>query len=334
MEEVTPAEIEALHDEFGDRPHPPPAHRERRALAWAIATPWLLAAVLRVLALDGSHPLISAYAFVPFAAVTSFVPLVVALFLRVRLTALAAGVAMAVFVLIFAGRALPGPNPPASGREFRVMTLNTLVGGADVQTVIDLVGWYQVDVLALQELTPQMALMLHEDGLDGLLPYSVEDSRSGPAGGGVWSRTPVVRTFKQTAPDQMESPEVSIASLGVRVRSVHPMPPTSDDRVRRWKQSLAALPAPSTSDGALRIYAGDFNATLDHKALRAVLDRGFTDAADATGQGLVTTWPAGARFALPLDHVLVDKHIRVQSVKILRVSGSDHRAVIAKLRLP
>ena len=41
-----------------------------------------------------------------------------------------------------------------------------------------------------------------------------------------------------------------------------------------------------------RILAGDFNATLDHPELRAVLDRGYVDAADAASGGLKPTWPA------------------------------------------
>ena len=41
-----------------------------------------------------------------------------------------------------------------------------------------------------------------------------------------------------------------------------------------------------------QILAGDFNATLDHAEFRALLDRGYVDAADAVGDGLTPTWPA------------------------------------------
>ncbi len=88
----------------------------------------------------------------------------------------------------------------------------------------------------------------------------------------------------------------------------------------------------------MRILAGDFNATLDHPELRAVIERGYTDAADAAGAGLRPTWPAPPRNrrALPLtiDHVLVDRRVRVERVTVVRIPHSDHRAVIAELRLP
>lgn len=335
MKEVTPQEIEALHDEFGDRPHPPPPHRERRGLAWLIVAPWCVAAVLRLLPFDTFHPAVSAYALMPFVAMTAVIPLAIALFFRVRPAAIAAAAALVAFAFVFAGRALPGPQPEsANGRVVTVMTFNALVGGAEPKAVIDTVRKYRVDVLALQELTPTLAEVLREDGLADELPYSLEDLRTGPFGGGVWSRNPIIRTYKETSRREAESPEGFVHELGLRVRSVHPIPPTSGERVRRWKRTLAAMPDAATTDGSLRILAGDFNATLDHSDLRDVIDRGYADAADTTGQGLVTTWPATARFAIVLDHVLVDKRIRVTQVKILRMPGSDHRAVIVRMRLP
>jgi endonuclease/exonuclease/phosphatase family metal-dependent hydrolase len=71
---------------------------------------------------------------------------------------------------------------------------------------------------------------------------------------------------------------------------------------------------------ALRILAGDFNATQDHRALRGVLGRGY----------------AVRRRALPITigHVLVDRRIRLETVHVAAVPGSDHRAVVVALRLP
>ena len=80
--------------------------------------------------------------------------------------------------------------------------------------------------------------------------------------------------------------------------------------------------------------AGDFNATLDHSELRAVLARGYVDAADAAGAGLKPTWSGGGPLRLTIDHVLVDDRIRVVSYEVVHLHGSDHSAVIVKLRLP
>ena len=86
----------------------------------------------------------------------------------------------------------------------------------------------------------------------------------------------------------------------------------------------------------LRVLAGDFNATLDHAALRAVVRRGYADAAWRAGRALAWTWrPLRLPFPrLGLDHVLVDPRIAVRAVELVRVRGSDHRAVVADLVLP
>ena len=120
----------------------------------------------------------------------------------------------------------------------------------------------------------------------------------------------------------------------VTITAVHPAPPINAAREDGWTQALEALP--DAEDGQLRILAGDFNATLDHRALRGVLGRGYADAADRAGAGLRPTWPAVRRRALPItiDHVLVDRRIRVEAVHVAAVPGSDHRAVIVELRLP
>ena len=69
-----------------------------------------------------------------------------------------------------------------------------------------------------------------------------------------------------------------------------------------------------------------------------MLDRGYVDAADAAGAGLKPTWPAPPkqRRALPLtiDHILVDRRARVERVTVVEIPRTDHRAVIAVLRLP
>jgi endonuclease/exonuclease/phosphatase family metal-dependent hydrolase len=84
------------------------------------------------------------------------------------------------------------------------------------------------------------------------------------------------------------------------------------------------------------VLAGDFNATPDHAAFRRLLCRGWTDAARVTGQALRPTW-SPLRSPLPrltLDHVLVGPRIGVASLQVVHVAGTDHRALVADLRLP
>jgi endonuclease/exonuclease/phosphatase (EEP) superfamily protein YafD len=160
--------------------------------------------------------------------------------------------------------------------------------------------------------------------------------RIGASGTALLAREPLEPLPGRDAGDHAQ-PQARLRIAGappVLLTAVHPAPPLSDDREDRWADSLAALPA-ATGD-AVHVLAGDFNATLDHRALRGVLDRGYADAAERAGAGLRPTWPALPRRALPItiDHVLVDRRVRVERVRVERIPGSDHRAVIAELRLP
>lgn len=333
-QQPTEEEIARLHEEFPDLGIHEHAPRDRRRLPWLIIAPWVIAAFLRVFALDSGHPLIAAFAFTPWVAFTSFIPLVITVLIRARWPAITAGFVVLVFALLLSDRAMPGPNPVTGGQNVTVMTLNTLVGGADERSIVNLVKSFKVDVLSLQELTPQAVERLREAGLELELPYSVDDSRPKVYGAGVWSRRPVVRTHKQTNPKWSEEPEAAIVELGIRVRATHPLPPVYYESARRWKKEMAAQPAAATPDGSLRILAGDFNGTVDHRAMRSVIDRGYTDAADATGDGLAGTWPTHGSITLAIDHILVDERIRVEKLTSVSVLGSDHRALISRLRLP
>src|SRR5690349_17580506 len=169
-------------------------------------------------------------------------------------------------------------------------------------------------------------------------PYRAVEPGEGASGTGVLSRLPVLGM--DTTPDVTghAEPEVRLDVRGappVRLKAVHPAPPVNAIAAPRWQDALAALPG-SDDRGDVRILAGDFNATLDHVELRRLLARGYTDAADAVGKGFVWTWPALPRRALPItiDHVLVDKRVEVERVEVVRVPRSDHRAIIATLRLP
>jgi endonuclease/exonuclease/phosphatase (EEP) superfamily protein YafD len=101
-----------------------------------------------------------------------------------------------------------------------------------------------------------------------------------------------------------------------------------------WAQSLADEP-PATVDGPVHLLLGDFNATLDHAALRRLIGTGYRDAADVAGEGLTMTWPYDKLFPrVALDHVLADRRVGVRQVRVYPIVGSDHRSLFTELVLP
>ena len=92
--------------------------------------------------------------------------------------------------------ALHAPNfvaasAPSTGTNVVVMTSNLKIGGADPASVVAAVRSHHVDVLMLEELTPEARVALQHAGLDALLSHSVTDPQEGGAGTGLWSRFPL-----------------------------------------------------------------------------------------------------------------------------------------------
>jgi endonuclease/exonuclease/phosphatase family metal-dependent hydrolase len=305
------------------------------ALTWVAVTPFAAWALARVAGLErGSLPtqLMTA---TPYAAAGSLVPLLIAAVGRKRAATVVALLATTALGFSVLPRAL-GTADAASGRPLRVMTINMLFGRADVTTIMQLVREFAPDVLSAQELTPGAVSDLDAAGLKEIMPHRVLQAEWSAGGSGLYSRYPMRALWDLMPPVGHQMPAALISVPGgepIEFVDAHPFPPLGP-QVTGWNEAMAAFP--STSPDRIRIIAGDFNASLDHAALRGVLARGYKDAADQVGAGLIPTWPANKRVPpfITIDHVLVDQRVGVQEVSVRDVPGTDHRAVLARLSLP
>ncbi|MBF8191415.1 endonuclease/exonuclease/phosphatase family protein [Nonomuraea sp. K274] len=233
-----------------------------------------------------------------------------------------------------AGRA---SGADADGRVLRVLTANLNGGRGDAAVIVDLVRRLDVDVLSLQEVTWSAQERLTAAGLGALMPYQISEPEfRGPEGSGVYARHPLRARTGLFEPVGHHMPVAEVALPGgsaVEVVVVHPVAPVPST-VPEWEAGVATLP-PAPATGPPRILAGDFNATLDHAVFRGLLSTGYTDAAAATGQGLVPTWPKGRGLPplVAIDHVLTDARARAAAVHVYDLPGSDHRALFADLRV-
>lgn len=295
-------------------------------LAWA---------ALPMLGLDSNRYTAALVALTEYAMLAGAVITVLALLLRRWLTVLTAGLVTAALVASVAPRALPDPPRPAQGMPVRVLSVNLYFGQAHAADVVDLVQRNQVDVLSLQELTPELVAALDHAGLASLLPNRVFHARRGASGSGIASRYPVSEL--SLVPETTFSQPSALIDLpgasDLEFVAVHPATPVS--ATDQWRNDLRALPVPTRS-GNPRVLAGDFNATLDHSPLRELLGRGYEDAASVTGDGLGPTWPGLADRLPPvtIDHVLVSGGVTVQGYQRFPLDTSDHRAILARLVVP
>lgn len=303
---------------------------------WIIAIPLLLVAFARVLPFDNVVPLPQIVAFTPWAGLVTLPLLIVALFSRRWVLTLLLAASLAGFVYWTAPFFVPPETSsaadPADAGTLRVMTVNALYGRADAEVVVDLVESQHVEVLAVQELTPDFETALADAGLDDLLTHSltvpVADS---PAGSGLWSSTPLTDEEETLSTSfAMPSALVGVGGTDVRVTVVHPYPPMPAETAT-WRTELVELTDEVHADETPQIMAGDFNATYDHASFRQVLGSRFADATREWGAGPTVTWPEGSRVPalFALDHVVVEKDMPVSDVVSMEVPGTDHRALLA-----
>jgi endonuclease/exonuclease/phosphatase family metal-dependent hydrolase len=302
----------------------------RRVGLWLLVLPGLVWAVLRVFGWERGL-LVQAFAFTPYAAAWTLIPAIVALARKRRLVAVFAWLTVVVMAACVLPRALPDfDRGPSKGRNLTVMTINMFVGAADPASIVKLVRDHDVAILAVQEFSPAARAGLSRAGLDALLPYAALADEVATTGSGLYSRYPITKSYSERSAGgnmQVYATVKPPDTAALDVVSAHPLAPYSTKVLKLWRNDLAAEPAAD-------ILLGDFNSTLDHAPVRRLIARGYRDAADATGRGLLGTWgPYHGKPVPPvtLDHVLAGKRIGIKDVQVHAVPGSDHRSVIATL---
>ena len=216
----------------------------------------------------------------------------------------------------------------------RMATSNLQYGQGEAAAVVALVREQEVDVLAVQELTPEAVDRLAAAGLDALLPHRYVQPLPRAGGTGMWSRWPLRE--QRDIPGAVSANLLALTDVPgvgpVTVGALHPMRPELLSS-RRWRQDHALVRDVLDGLGGPVALAGDFNATLDHGPMRRLQADGYADAGDQVGAGLVRTWPhgLGVPALIGIDHVLTRGGLAASTVRAARIPGTDHGAVVATL---
>ncbi|MDX6603346.1 MAG: hypothetical protein QOF13_2548 [Solirubrobacterales bacterium] len=312
------------------------AGAERYWLIWVAVIPVALWALVRAFGLEGGNLLTALMFLTPFAAIAALLVTGVALALRNWAAAAIAAIAAACLAAAVLPRAIGSETVPAAGHEtLTVLSANVFLGDADPDALVALVDRYHPDLLSVQELTPSFAQGLRRAGIERRLPHSVLMAQPKGHGAGLYARDPLAPLPSQTHFLFRMPRAMIVLPDGRRLRlvAVHPQPPNMS--AERWREALESLPEPGT--GIPWVLVGDFNSTFDQAEFRTLPDRGYRDAGDATGKGLEPTWPGPDELPwglITIDHVLADRRLGVAEYGVDDLSGSDHRAIHARLVLP
>jgi endonuclease/exonuclease/phosphatase family metal-dependent hydrolase len=227
------------------------------------------------------------------------------------------------------------PEDPPAGPRLRIAAQNLWIANPDPDRAALVLRSVRADVLILTEFTPPHAQAAARSGLLDDYPYKVVRVRSDPQGMAVLSKVPL----------QVDPSDPSVYRTVVTLRppgarpvpliAVH-VPAPVGGSAARWADFLRELAIRAAGSGADVVVAGDFNADSGHAPFRRVASLGhLRDAQDAGGGGFGATWSAVTAYPplLRLDHVMVGRGPGVATFDFLPSVGSDHRGIIAGLRL-
>jgi endonuclease/exonuclease/phosphatase family metal-dependent hydrolase len=309
-------------------------------LGWTAAGLCLLFAVLRIAAVDRIVPLAQFMAFTPYVVPVAALVTAVTFALGLAGPGVVAAVATVALAAVIVPRIVPRivkHAPDVEGCPLRVLSANLLGGRADPAALVTIVREQRVDILAVQELTTAAVERLDEAGIGDVLPHRALHPATRYHGSGIFSRYPLSDGSVRVHPCAMRqsSATVAVPEAGrLRVESAHPSAPNWHNTAC-WRHDLRTQPE-AGDGGPPVILLGDFNATLDHSLLRRVIAAGYRDAGATTGRGLRPTWPFAINHYPPvtLDHVLVDRRLGITQYAVMKVAGSDHRAVLTEVTVP
>ncbi|MFG3139100.1 endonuclease/exonuclease/phosphatase family protein [Streptomyces sp. NPDC048211] len=285
---------------------------------------------------DGPTPVPQALAFLPWLLVPGAAGLGLAALARWRggLVWAAVALAMTVWFVRPYGPGSTGAHGPVAAR-LDVLTSNVEFGGA-TDALITTVRRERPDVVFVQECDFACADALAARVPAASYPYRDVVRLDGSLGSAILSRLPLRPAGRVGGTMAMPGAVAVVAGREVRLQLAHPMPPVPGG-VSVWRRELGRI---RDLAAAVRerpaVVAGDFNASQDHAAFRAVLDAGaLHDSARLAGSSRTYSWPADRATPLrtQIDHVLVSEEFSVRSARFLRLAATDHRALLVALEL-
>ncbi|MEU1331261.1 endonuclease/exonuclease/phosphatase family protein [Streptomyces sp. NPDC005865] len=314
--------------------------RPGRAAAWGAGL--LLAGVSAVLGFrvadsDGFTPVPQVLAFLPWLLVPAGAGLLMAVLGRWRL-----GMLWGVVVLgLVAWYMEPYGNTDAprgdAVAELRVLTSNVEFGNG-TQGLVGAVRKERPDLVFVEECDHACATLLRTELPRADYPYRAAvdaDAADAAEGSVILAKVPLKRADGLDATLGMPGAVADVQGHPVRIQLAHPMPPMPR-QVGLWRSELGKLREYAAAGGGRStIIAGDFNATQDHAAFRAVLDAGVRDTARLAGTPRAPSWPAAAPAPLgaQIDHVLATPDFAARDARFLEIGHTDHRALAITLIL-
>ena len=240
-------------------------------------------------------------------------------------------------------REIPASDPPHHDDDLTLVVANVRVDNDARAEVEGALRTIDPDILLVIEIDDAWAHAL--ETYAATFPHRVDVPRPDGLGLALWSKAPMSDTrVRHLISEKRPSIWATLDTPGgtpLRFVGVHPTPPGLDDdtgdgkrdsRVRDAELVRLADEVAAQNDDAWMI-AGDFNdvawshTTRLFKRLSGLLD-------PRVGRRLLTTYHAQRpHLRFPVDHVFLSPALSIGDLSRVRLAGSDHFAIVARVRV-
>jgi vancomycin resistance protein VanJ len=314
--------------------------------AWFVLHAWIGDAIWWLALLDS---------FTPFLFLPLILILPACLVCRWRAFQLSVVPPVLIFLALYGALFLPQLTPASGEDPLVIMTFNVWGYSGSAETAQAIIHDEVPDIVAVQELSPQMGEVLLAE-LGAIYPYrSVSFGAERESGMAVLSRYPLaVSGSERLSGWRVQVMEVSIGERTVTLYNIHPevsnvlayveegdsLPQTVEASWAEREAQVRELVADIEGRGGPVILAGDLNSTDQSTAYR-LLREVLVDAHRAAGWGFGHTFPAyeGSWRGIPIvarqmriDMVFYSQDFAALSCRVGSAHGeSDHLPVVAEL---
>jgi vancomycin resistance protein VanJ len=222
--------------------------------------------------------------------------------------------------------------------EIRVMTFNVNWANRNAQDIAGLVRAEAPDIVAMQELTEDLAVLLQAE-LASEYPYFLLDNSRGLTG--LISRYPMTAQSVPPALWHTQRASVETPAGAVTIWNLHLSTAVSQRGWESQRKMAAVVARESKREAGPLIVLGDFN-TTDHTENYRLIAARLTDVHWAVGHGFGFTFPDLRQYTesspilgpvVRIDHIFVSQHFSPYEIHVVASGfGSDHRPVVATLR--
>jgi endonuclease/exonuclease/phosphatase (EEP) superfamily protein YafD len=263
-----------------------------------------------------------------------------------------------VVVVVRLGGELWSPDPvpaaeaggadPATAVELRVLTWNLELGSKAAGTSVAGILAADADLVALQELTPEVATAIEADPeLGRRYPYRILEPADGVDGMGLLAslplvvrgaeRDPLILRAGLVLPDHALLELFDVHPYPPGIRTVEPIPVSLDTRRRDEELGVIGARVAALDEPAAALVLGDLNTAPTEPAFGSVA-AGLVDSHAVAGLGPGFTWRPSALEGLHLgllriDHVLAGARLTPTASAVDCSLPGDHCRLVVTLQV-